>query len=89
MGDSVTNCYYGLHRASGTITGRRLVFHKGTTSRFDDSGDADANDHAALVSAAQTSQAAFDTQAAYVWGAYYTALDTTDKAAARDVVAHS
>ena len=86
MGENVTNVYGGRHVASGTVTGYRLVFHKGATPRFEDSADADDNEWAALVSAAHTSQSAFNTAATTQWGSWYTGLSLQDKIDARAAV---
>ena len=87
MGESVENVYYGPHAAAGQVTGWRLTIHKGATSYWLDLGDANGNAHAALVSAARTSQAAFNTEAANAWGSAYTVLSLGDKADARAAVA--
>ena len=87
MGDYDENVYYGPHSNGGTVTGRRLAIHKGTPARWVELGDVNDNQHAALVSAARTSQAAFNTEAANAWGSAYTVLSLGDKADARAAVA--
>lgn len=88
MGFGIENVTYGPHAPAGSaVTGRRLTITRGDSSRIDESGDAGAAQHAALVSAANTSQAAFDSAAGAVWGAgWYGNLSTAEKAAARAVV---
>lgn len=86
MGDYDENVYYGPHANGGTVTGRRLAIHKGSPARWVELGDVNDNQHAALVSAARTSQAAFDAQAASVWSGY-SALTLGDKQDARAAVA--
>lgn len=87
MGESVENVYYGPHAASGQVTGWRLTVHKGATSYWLDLGDANGNQHSALVSAAQTSQAAFNSEASSVWGSAYDNFALGVKQSARAAVA--
>ena len=87
MGEDVENVYYGPHAAAGQVTGWRLTIHKGATSYWLDLGDANGNQHSALVSAAQTSQAAFNSQASSVWGSAYDNFALGVKQSARAAVA--
>ena len=87
MGDSVDNIVYGPHAASGTVTGHRVTIHKGSTSYYAELGDVDDNTHAALVSAAHTSQAAFDTEAGSAWSTAYSGLSLGIKQSIRAAVA--
>lgn len=87
MGESVENVYYGPHAAAGQVTGWRLTVHKGATSYWLDLGDANGNAHAVLMSAARTSQAAFDALASSVWGSAYDGLALGVRQSARAAVA--
>ena len=87
MGDYVENVYYGPHAASGTVTGWRVAIHKGSPSLWAELGDANGNQHAALLSAARTSQSAFDTEAGNVWGSAYSGLTLGVRQSIRAAVA--
>jgi len=87
MGEYVENVYYGPHAASGTVTGRRLTIHKASGAVWVELDDVSDNEHAALVSAAQTSQSAFDIAAGIKWGSAYSGLALGVRQSARAVVA--
>ena len=87
MGEYVENVFYGPHAAGGTVTGCRLAIHKVSGGVWIELGDVNGNEHAALVSAAQTSQSAFDIAAGIKWGSAYSGLSLGVRQSARAAVA--
>lgn len=82
MGVNVVNHFFGPHvPAGGTFTGYRYILAKGTVQsmlRFDESPDCTAAQKASLISAAVTSQGAFNSAVASVYPNWIGGLSGTD-----------
>lgn len=79
MGDYVENYHFGPHFSAGAVTGYRAVIHKGSTNRYDGSGDATAGERDTLVAAAKTSETAFASAASQTWPVWWAGLSSADR----------